>query len=669
MNDSAPERQNRSALDLLAQIGWDLTLEKDVGNLLERILQAARTITNADAGTLYILDRERLELRFEITQNDTLRGKKVEDEGAVEKLPAPIPLYIEGSPNNTNVSSYVALTRAVVNVPDVYENGRFNFNGPRNYDALTGYRTKSMLCLPMTDHAGETIGVLQLINSLAQDRREVVSFSEDDVVYVRSLASQASVALRNAQLLKNLSDQCEELMSLEMAEKAMAGELKQAYFEVEKTNKALKESVRKGQITRMAAAALFLLLLAGVGLYSWSRKIIPEGLVPGIAESKVERSGAPTFAVTPQPIAATLTMTGSFEPLNVVQVTSPVAGKVKEVFRTYGELVKEGQVILTLDTTELEVRAREAQTAWIKAEQRLKEIEEWEEGPEVTRVRRSLTRAKLALDAEKKSFEDTERLFGKGIVPAAEYESSRQQYLNQQMDYQATEEELRSTIAKGDAENKKIIRFERDNALAKVKEAEAQLLQAKVVAPVSGLLLVNLGGGEGREVKQVKKGLSLQPGDLLFSIGNLNGYTIKSKVDETDVSKVQTGQKVKVTGDAFAGHQLEGKIGLLSSQAKEDSTGFGSVASFDLSVVIPTLTPEERKSVLVGMSANIEVIIYEKPDALLVPVAAVGYLGGKKMVIRKGGQKEEVETGYTTLDAVEIRHGLQAGDEILSVYQ
>ena len=82
-------------------------------------------------------------------------------------MPPPVPLYIDGKPNNSNVSSYVALHCEIVNIPDVYDAKTFNFSGPKAYDTAKGYRTKSMLVIPLVNHANEVIGVLQLIN--AQD--------------------------------------------------------------------------------------------------------------------------------------------------------------------------------------------------------------------------------------------------------------------------------------------------------------------------------------------------------------------------------------------------------------------------------------------------------------------------------------------------------------------
>jgi hypothetical protein len=90
--------------------------------------------------------------------------------------------------------------------------------------------------------------------------------------------------------------------------------------------------------------------------------------------------------------------------------------------------------------------------------------------------------------------------------------------------------------------------------------------------------------------------------------------------------------------------------------------------SFEITVAIDELTPEQRKRVLVGMSANLEVIIYEKPDALMVPVAAVQTEGDKRFVNKRKGtgvEKTEVKTGYTTLDSVEVLAGLKSGDELV----
>lgn len=189
----------------LAEIGVALSAEKNMGRLLEMIVSEARAITRADAGTLYTVDCGRDLLNFRIIQNDTMKTRLGGSAGFAIDLP-PIPLRKDGQPNCGNVSSYVALTGEIVNIPDVYEAAQFDFTGPREYDQTTGYRSRSMLVIPMRNHENDVIGVLQLLNALDAETGRVTIFSEETVDLVASLASQAAVALTNAQLIQNLTD-------------------------------------------------------------------------------------------------------------------------------------------------------------------------------------------------------------------------------------------------------------------------------------------------------------------------------------------------------------------------------------------------------------------------------------------------------------------------------
>jgi len=117
-----------------------------------------------------------------------------------------VPLFIKGEPNHANVSSKVALTGDTINVKDVYGDECEHFPGPKEYDALSGYHTKSMFVMPLKNHENEIIGVLQLLNAKHRRTGAVISFSEEYVDLVAALASQAAVALTNAQLIDNLNN-------------------------------------------------------------------------------------------------------------------------------------------------------------------------------------------------------------------------------------------------------------------------------------------------------------------------------------------------------------------------------------------------------------------------------------------------------------------------------
>ena len=188
----------------LLQVGIALSAERDNDKLLNYILKQVRHIARADAGTLYLLKRDEAsgeqKLLFKITQNDSNPRDYSEFF---------MPLSKKG------VSGYVAITGTVLNLEDVYQipaDKEYGFNV--SYDKSTGYRSKSMLTVPMQDHKGEILGVIQLINckldraSLLKSPEDVESyvipFSKDIEPMVLSLASQAAVSLENNLLYQEI---------------------------------------------------------------------------------------------------------------------------------------------------------------------------------------------------------------------------------------------------------------------------------------------------------------------------------------------------------------------------------------------------------------------------------------------------------------------------------
>ncbi len=138
----------------LAQIGIALSAEQNLSKLLEMIVDEARDFTDADGGTLYILDKEQQHLQFKILPNQSMKLRKGGTSG-VETNSLPVPLQVDGKPNHTNVSSHVALTKQIVNIDNIYNAKGFDFSGAKSYDAANGYRTKSMLVVPMKNHESE----------------------------------------------------------------------------------------------------------------------------------------------------------------------------------------------------------------------------------------------------------------------------------------------------------------------------------------------------------------------------------------------------------------------------------------------------------------------------------------------------------------------------------
>jgi len=187
----------------LIDIGIALSMERDHNRLLEMILQQAKALCNADAGTLYLKNDDDT-LRFEIMLNDS---KPELNAGGTSDNPAPdflIRLYNEetGEKNEKNVASHVALSGQSINIPDAYATKEFDFSGTKAFDKENGYRSTSFLTVPLKNHSGDVTGVLQLLNAQDPDTGRVIPFNEATQPLIEAVTSQAAVALDNQNLIQ-----------------------------------------------------------------------------------------------------------------------------------------------------------------------------------------------------------------------------------------------------------------------------------------------------------------------------------------------------------------------------------------------------------------------------------------------------------------------------------
>ncbi|WP_395669332.1 HD domain-containing phosphohydrolase [Rhodoferax sp.] len=201
-------------LEQLNAIGAALSKERDITRLLESILVAAKNITHADGGTLYRVTDGGVALRFEIMRTESLNIAMGGTSGKAINFPN-LPLYTEsGAPNDSLVAAYSVIHRQTVNIADAYNEPDFDFSGTRKFDQKTGYRSKSFLSVPLKDHEGEVIGVLQLINAMPPGAQTAQPFSAADQSLAESLASQAAIAITNRKLMVQLEELFESFINL-----------------------------------------------------------------------------------------------------------------------------------------------------------------------------------------------------------------------------------------------------------------------------------------------------------------------------------------------------------------------------------------------------------------------------------------------------------------------
>jgi len=192
----------RDHLNNLFKIAQKMQTELNTPILLEMIVEQAMKFTHADAATLYLLDDEKNELKFQVSHNDTLN---IHIDSLHHDVHWPnLPLSLEeNKPNTHMVSVQAALDKRTIIISDIYDNSEFDFTGTKQFDAKTGYKSESMIVVPLLNHENDIIGVLQLINKKSV-YGETMAFDTFDQESTQALASQASIAIVNSKLIHDL---------------------------------------------------------------------------------------------------------------------------------------------------------------------------------------------------------------------------------------------------------------------------------------------------------------------------------------------------------------------------------------------------------------------------------------------------------------------------------
>ena len=459
-------------------------------------------------------------------------------------------------------------------------------------------------------------------------------------------------------------------LRLAEAAKVQHSQLQEAYREIEDKNRALAAVVKKVQAMWVVASIVVVGLFLALGVYAWNTGLLPaeEGNVL-TSVSEAPGMDQTTITVVPQRIASSISLVGHLAPRREVSVISPLAGKIAATHFEYGQQVAKGKRLIDFDTSETERKHHDAEKEYISALRRFKELEDWPNGIEVARAKRAVSRSKLELEASGSKVKETAWLLERGVIPASEHTAVERQYRNQQMDYTALQRDLQAVLAKGGAEALRLARLDLDSAVARMQELEGLLKTATVDAPVRGVILYPARNGPDGQAVKLARGQSVTQGELLLTIGDLEGLSVVAKVDEVNIVKIRPGHSVRISGDAFPGLVLQGTVIHVASQASRGGKR-NALPTFDIRVGVDALTPERWQQLRLGMSASLEVIVYENPDALLVPLNAVRMQDGQAVLRVQdpnggGARQVPVETGVTTVDSVEIVRGLEAGDKVL----
>ncbi|MGV6475689.1 efflux RND transporter periplasmic adaptor subunit [Azotobacter vinelandii] len=409
------------------------------------------------------------------------------------------------------------------------------------------------------------------------------------------------------------------------------------------------------QRQRLAATLLLLTLTLAGGLALIAYQSRPSATSTGTGWLQVQR----------QPLENRLGLIGRIEAATRQTLTAPFDGLVQRLTITEGQRVDRDQLLLTLDTTQLDIQLRQALAELLKARRTVRDMQDWTHSDEVARARRAVTNAELNLNDTAARLADTRRLFERGIVARMEVEALEQQLRLQRLDLDASRTELRAAREKGQGESRQIAEMELANAQSRHDGLQALRDRRELRAPFAGIVLRPQKIEGTGSTTQIQAGQRVGQGTPLLELASLERLNATTRIEEADLHQLREGMPVQITGDGFDGLVLQGRVLAIGAQAIPSET-YGSGSTYEVVVAIDPLSADQQQRVRLGMSARLAVVTYRTESGLAVPAEALRRDDdGTTFIIHRSDmhaplQRTEVTTGRAVPQGVEV-FGMEPG--------
>ncbi len=593
--------------------------------LLALLVKRVVALLDSERCTVFLYDAERRELFSRVASGAEVKEIRI--------------------PRSAGLAGECFNSGKLINIPEAYADPRFN----RQVDLATGYRTRTILCFPIIGPKGEQVGVIQVLN------KNGGLFAESDERLIEVFAAQTAITLQNAlaEDALEVARAKERELAAQLAENH--DKLQSAFRDLASQKETLETLHRQQRIMRrMAAAAGVLVALIALGVVFGRR-----GAGEGGAREAVASGDA---TVEAKAIEAVVVVAGVLEPITTSNLSSPFAGKIRAVSVQPGDRVTTGQALVELDTAQLDNELRDLESRVIEARRAEQDLATWANGRDVANARRNVSRSRSDLEQARVQAANTAKLFERGVVSEIERNTSQAGVANLEAQLASAEEDLAATLKRGDADSLRVARNSLENIETELKRKRANRARAKLVAPHDGVILR---GATGNEVP-LTAGRDAFEGEVLLRVGHVEGFAVRSSVDEADVLLVRPGQGVRVTGAAFAGTELVGEVSLVNSQAL--NTGAG-VSRFEVAAAIPAVPDEARPRLFLGMTTDVRIQVYKSEAALVIPLGALqGTVGAYTATVRRAdgaAETRNLRTGVTSEGFVEVLEGLHAGEKVV----
>ena len=373
----------------------------------------------------------------------------------------------------------------------------------------------------------------------------------------------------------------------------------------------------------LAAAVLVLVLAAAGGAYAWRGRALPVDVVQ----------------MRLAPLVRTVQFSARVEALSRVEIGSTVTGRVAEVLVTDGAQVRQGALLVRLESEELRAALAQAQSSQQQAAARLAGLRSTGRAA----ASAALAQAQAAVDATQAEFVRAQQLVAQGFLSA-----SRQDDALRARDVALAQRDSAQAQARAIADTgTEVVQAQAQAALAAsaIEAARARLAQTLLLAPANAQVLV----------RAVEPGQIVQPGKSLMTLALAGPTQLVAQVDERFLDQLAMGQLASAVADAYAGQRFAARI--LSISPTVDAQRGSIEVKFALVDAPPAFLRQD-------MTLSVEVETARRANALALPVAALaeGTKPSVRVVVDGRIEQRPVQLGLRTLDAVEVTAGLAEGE-------
>ncbi|MBD2785556.1 HlyD family efflux transporter periplasmic adaptor subunit [Xenorhabdus sp. DI] len=401
---------------------------------------------------------------------------------------------------------------------------------------------------------------------------------------------------------------------------------------------------------RWAIAGIFIVIVCSLAFLSFK---------PSPAQESVQ-----WIAVKQRVIEKQLGLVGHLQSARLETIPAPFDAIIQQVLVKEGQRVEAGQTLVTLDTRKIDIELRQAQVEMIKASSAVDQLHDWENSQDVIRARRNVENANHMVIELKNNLSKTQALFSRGIVPKMEVENLQQQLRRQLTELASVQDDLASIRQKGSINNVRVAEMELQNATSRYQALQEQYLHKEIKAPFSGVVLRAAAQGESKKLLTIQTGVRVTEGMPLLEMMDTTQYQVLAQVEETDLAKLKEGQAVKISGEGFSDHLLDGKIETIAMQSVNTDKP-GSAIYYDV-VIKVTSSMNQSYPIRPGMSAKVNIVIYRNEQGIVVPEAALTRDSHGQLTVNwrpdlnHQAVSRQVTAGEAMPEGIEV-HGLEEG--------